>query len=142
MPTGTAIGDDADIVKSSSFSQGLDGRHDVIVHGSPPDPWGNSYFLVNGRYLSTADVAMVVKANPHYKPGQPVRLVSCYGACGGRAYELAHLLGHRGVPVDVESRTGVVWFVRGGRMLKYQGEQVSQELLLELNHGGQPGHPE
>ncbi|NUO60722.1 MAG: hypothetical protein HOV78_28990 [Hamadaea sp.] len=69
-PGATAIGNDPNTLKAYSYIKTEDGVHQVVIHGRP------SGFPHD---MSPAEVAAIIKANPDYVPGTPVRLVTCYG---------------------------------------------------------------
>ncbi|WP_431910261.1 hypothetical protein [Micromonospora carbonacea] len=68
------------------------GRYLVFAHGTP------THLTAAGTTLTAAELAALVRADPAWRPGQPVTLVSCDTAArpDGFATQLAH---HLGVPV-------------------------------------------
>jgi len=105
-PTATAIGDDAEALGNFGRSTGLNGNHDVILHGTQAgEP------LIGGRVASVQEVADAVLANPDYVPGCSVTLVMCYGARGA-SNELANILG-----VDVKASIWRVSLDDGGALV-------------------------
>ena len=99
--TATAIGGDEHTLNNFAKSQGAGGMRDVIVHGNPdgmpitdPDPTPRRERPKPKRYAPDDDpyvthpqqVVDAVLGNPNYRPGQPIRLVSCYSARGSAAY--------------------------------------------------------
>nr|WP_274611179.1 RHS repeat-associated core domain-containing protein [Rathayibacter toxicus] len=98
--TATAIGDDYHTMANFEKSIGADGYHDVILHGSE-----DGQFIVNGLPTNPHQIADAILENPHYTPGQPIRLVSCH-AKTNTAGELEEILGvpilsdHRPVALD------------------------------------------
>ncbi|NUR72265.1 MAG: hypothetical protein HOU81_15740 [Hamadaea sp.] len=69
-PGATAIGNDPNTLNAYSYIQTEDGVHQVVIHGRP------SGFPHD---MTPAEVAAIIKSNPDYVPGTPVRMVTCYG---------------------------------------------------------------
>ena len=85
----TRVGSDSVSVRVAENAARLDDVHDVVVHGVPYDEAG-AMFHVDGMPTNTSQIADAIRANPDWN-GQPVRLLTCYGACGP-AQELSDIL--------------------------------------------------
>ncbi|MEU4319040.1 hypothetical protein AB0F85_16210 [Nocardia fluminea] len=88
-PTGTAIGEDARTHRVSENVRN-DGSHDVVVHGRRD----GSVTPSNGDPVHPRDIVDVIRSNPNYVPGTPIRLLSCHaGNSKGWAQYIADQLG-------------------------------------------------
>ncbi|MFD4355408.1 toxin glutamine deamidase domain-containing protein [Nocardia sp. NPDC058518] len=80
-PTGTAVGEDPHTHRATQ-NLSNDGAHDVVVHGRADGlPMPGKRVPVHPQEIVDA-----IRANPHYRPGTPVRLVSCHAANGWAQY--------------------------------------------------------
>jgi hypothetical protein len=59
--------------KNAQLTEGLPGTYDVIAHGTPEAVQMSS----DGSMLSARQLADMIRARDDYKPGTPVRLLSC-----------------------------------------------------------------
>ncbi|WP_211474693.1 hypothetical protein [Collimonas humicola] len=98
-----AVGSDTAILNVAKNIAPQPGYFDVVVHGAPYDANG-AIFMVDGQPTNAAQIAEAIKSNPNWS-GQPVWLITCYGACGpaAPAQDIANILG-----VSVEGVTGPV----------------------------------
>ena len=93
----TRIGGDKASVAVADYVAREPELHDVIVHGKPNFEQGKAVFSVSPTPSSSGlpthanQIAEQVLLNPSYSPGQPVRLLTCWGACGP-AQELSNIL--------------------------------------------------
>ncbi|WP_051366492.1 WXG100 family type VII secretion target [Hamadaea tsunoensis] len=69
-PGATAIGNDPNTADALAFAPREDGVHNVVIHG-------NQHGFAMGT--TPEEVAAAVRANPSYVPGQPIRLITCWG---------------------------------------------------------------
>jgi hypothetical protein len=100
-PGMTRLGSDGASVRVSQNVAPLDGYHDVVVHGGAYDDTG-AIFYVEGQPTHAGQVATAILENPSYTPGQPVRLITCWGGCGP-AQEVSDIL-----QVPVKGATNIV----------------------------------
>jgi RHS repeat-associated protein len=109
--TSTRIGSDAVSTRVQANVLPAEGFHDVIVHGKDmSDGLGSMAHVDNLTPLNTEQVANAVRGNPDYVPGTPIRLLSCYGACGGPASMAGDLAAS--LNVDVVAATSRVQMTR------------------------------
>jgi hypothetical protein len=107
----TRIGADERSVNVAKNVAREPGYHDVVVHGAMYDEGGAAFHVSptpEGAGLPTHanQIADQVLSNPSYRPGQPIRLLTCWGACGP-AQELSNLVG-----AEVKAASQVVGVAR------------------------------
>ncbi|MFD3705577.1 toxin glutamine deamidase domain-containing protein [Nocardia sp. NPDC058658] len=140
-PTGTSIGEDAHTHRATQ-NLNNDGAHDVVVHGRADGlPMPGKRVPVHPQEIVDA-----IRANPHYRPGTPVRLVSCHAANGWAQY-VADQLGavvtaptdRVGVPREPNSAAVID---NGGRWRSFRPQRVdetppnSREFTPQLTRDG------
>jgi hypothetical protein len=109
---GTALAEDADLLKAISWIKPQPGVWDVVVHGSSDSFW----VLRNGKWLEVDHRALATLVRKTGWKGEPIRLISCNtgkDAFISRpiAQELANKLG-----VEVRAPTDTLWVHSNGQM--------------------------
>ena len=101
-------------------------------HGSP-----NLMQDENYENLSAADVADLIKSDPKYKPGMPVKLLSCETGQGSNSFaqQLANALGSS----TVSAPTTLLWYYSNGTLKPVGGkaDPVTGRLIQDPANPGQ-----
>ncbi|MGW5049142.1 WXG100-like domain-containing protein [Streptomyces griseoluteus] len=103
----TTVGYDRATLNNLERVRRLPGVHDVVVHGTDKGVFITGRLNASGKNLTDFEVhpnhiVDAITNNPHYRPGQPIRLVSCHSGADARPPEvpLAQTVANElGVPV-------------------------------------------
>ncbi len=104
-PDVTRIGSDQRTINVTQNSSRLDNYHDVVVHGDLYDANG-AIFFVDGLPTHANQIADAIKSSPFWNGSKPIRLLTCYGACGP-AQEVSNIL-----KIEVKAATNPVGVAR------------------------------